>query len=126
MKISLVFPPSIYQTKQTMPPLGIAWLAGVLRENGFKEISLIDSVIGKYSNKEIVDTLKNQGPDIIGLSFGTQNRFLAFDSAREIRKNFPKVPIVVGGPHPTLTADDILRNVPEIDLVIRGRASIRF
>lgn len=126
MKITLVFPPSIYRTKQTMPPLGIAWLAAVLRENGFKEVSLIDSVINKYSNKEIIDTLKNQGPDIIGLSFGTQNRFLAFDSAREIRKNFPKVPIVVGGPHPTLTADDILRNVPEIDLVIRGEGERSF
>lgn len=126
MKITLIFPPSIYQTKQTMPPLGIAWLAAVLRENGFKDVFLIDSVVNKYSNEKIIGLLKKQDPDIIGLSFGTQNRFYAFDSIRLIKKNFPKVPIVVGGPHPTLTADDTLKNIPEIDIVVRGEGEYSF
>lgn len=109
-----------------MPPLGIAWLAAVLREDGFKDIYLIDSVINKYSNEQIVDLLKKQDPDIVGVSFGTQNRLLAFDSIREIRKAFSKIPIVVGGPHPTLTADDTLRNIPEIDMVVRGEGEYSF
>lgn len=109
-----------------MPPLGIAWLAAVLRENGFKNVSLIDSVINKQSNNEIVELLKKEDPDIIGLSFGTQNRFYAFDSAKSIKKNFPKIPIVVGGPHPTLTADDTLQNIPEIDIVVRGEGEYTF
>jgi radical SAM superfamily enzyme YgiQ (UPF0313 family) len=109
-----------------MPPLGIAWLAAVLRENGYKEVFLIDAVINKYSNENIVEILKKDTPDIIGLSFGTQNRFLAFGCARKIKKNFPQIPIVVGGPHPTLTADDILKNIPEIDFVIRGEGEYAF
>jgi len=109
-----------------MPPLGIAWLAAVLRENGFGNVILIDSVINKYSNQQIIDLLKKQDPDIIGLSFGTQNRFLAFDTAREIKKNFPAIPIVVGGPHPTLTAEDTLRSIPEIDIVGRGEGEYTF
>ena len=126
MKISLVFPPSIYQTKQTMPPLGIAWLAAVLRENQFKDVFLIDSVINKYSNEKIIELLKNQGPDIIGLSFGTQSRLYAFDLIRLIKKDFPSIPIVVGGPHPTLTANDLLQNIPEIDIVVRGEGEYSF
>jgi radical SAM superfamily enzyme YgiQ (UPF0313 family) len=126
MKISLIFPPSIYQTKQTMPPLGIAWLAAVLRENGFRNVTLIDSVINKYSNQEIVELLKKEDPDIVGLSFGTQNRFYAFNLAQLIKKEFPKVFIVAGGPHPTLTIDDTLRNIPEIDIVVRGEGEYSF
>ena len=120
MKITLIFPPSLYQTKQTMPPLGIAWIAAVLRENGYTDVSLIDSVINKYSNDDVINILKKNPPDIVGVSFGTQNRFYAFDLIRLIRKNFPGVLITVGGPHPTLTAPDILQNIPEIDIVIRG------
>lgn len=124
MKISLVFPPSLYQTKQTMPPLGIAWIAAVLRENGFKDVNLIDSVINNYSNEDVVDLLKKYKPDIIGVSFGTQNRFYAFDLIRLIKNNFPNTPIVAGGPHPTLTADDILKNIPEVDIVVRGEGEL--
>jgi radical SAM superfamily enzyme YgiQ (UPF0313 family) len=109
-----------------MPPLGIAWLAAVLRENGFKDISLIDSVINQYSYEDVVKLVKKNVPDILGLSFGTQSRFKAFDLARMLKKNFPDVPIVVGGPHPTLTADDILKNIPEIDIVCRGEGEYTF
>ena len=126
MKISLIFPPNIYQTKQSMPPLGIAWLASVLRENGFKDVSLIDSMANRYSNEELIDLLKKEEPAIIGISFGTQIRFGAFDLARLIKSSFPKVPIIVGGPHPTLTAQDILENIPEIDVVVRGEGEISF
>lgn len=126
MKISLVFPPSIYQTKQTMPPLGIAWLAAVLRENGYSDINLIDSVINDYKNEDVIELLKKQTPDIIGVSFGTQNRFFALDLIRLIKKEFPQVPIVVGGPHPTLTADDLLKNVSEIDIVVKGEGEYTF
>lgn len=126
MKITLIFPPSAYQTKQTMPPLGIAWLAAVLRENGFKDVSLIDSVINQYSNEDIVKLVKKDVPDIIGLSFGTQSRFKAFDLCRTLKSNFPEVPIVVGGPHPTVTADDTLRNIPEIEIVCRGEGEYTF
>lgn len=126
MKITLIFPPNIYQTKQSMPPLGIAWLASALREAGYKDVSLIDSMAGKYSNEEIIALLEKEGPDIIGISFGTQIRFSAFDLARLIKKNFPTLPIVAGGPHPTLTAQDTLENIPEIDIVCRGEGDISF
>lgn len=126
MKITLIFPPSIYQTKQTMPPLGIAWLAAVLRANGYPDVFLIDSVINKYSNQDVLEILKKQQPDIIGVSFGSQNRFFAFDLIRVIKKNFPKVPLVVGGPHPTLTSGDLLAHIPEVDIVVKGEGEYTF
>ena len=126
MKIALIFPPNIYQTKQSMPPLGIAWLAAVLRENGFRDVFLIDSMAEKYTNEQILDLLKKEGPDIIGISFGTQIRFSAFELARLIKSNFPQIPLVAGGPHPTLTAQDTLENIPEIDIVCRGEGEVSF
>lgn len=126
MKIVLIFPPNVYQTKQSMPPLGIAWLAAVLRENGFKEVSLIDSMANRYSNEDIIGLLKKESPDVVGISFGTQIRFSTFDLVKLIKKNFPKVSIVVGGPHPTLTPQDTLQNIPEIDIVVRGEGEVSF
>ena len=126
MKIALIFPPNIYQTKQSMPPLGIAWLAAVLRENGFKDVVLIDSMANHYSNADILELLKKEGPDMVGISFGTQIRFSAFDLIRLIKESFPDAPVVVGGPHPTLTAQDTLENIPEIDFAVRGEGEISF
>src|SRR3989344_49161 len=126
MKIALIFPPNIYQTKQSMPPLGIAWLAAVLRENGFKYVVLIDSMANHYSNADILELLKKEGPDIVGISFGTQIRFSAFDLIRLIKESFPDAPVAVGGPHPTLTAQDTLENIPEIDFAVRGEGEISF
>lgn len=126
MKIVLIFPPNVYQTKQSMPPLGIAWLAAVLRENGFKDVSLIDSMANHYSNEDIIGLLRKESPDVVGISFGTQIRFSAFDLIKLVRKNFPKAVIVAGGPHPTLTPQDTLEGVPEIDVVVRGEGEISF
>lgn len=126
MKIVLVFPPNIYQTKQSMPPLGIAWLAAVLRENGFKDVSIIDSIANRYTNEEVVALLKTAKPDIIGISFGTQIRFNAFDLARLAKKELPSSLIVAGGPHPTLCPQDTLENIPEIDIICRGEGEYSF
>ena len=126
MKIALIFPPNIYQTKQSMPPLGIAWLAAVLRENGFSEVSLIDSIANHYSNLEIIELLREKRPDIIGISFGTQIRFSAFELAKMIKANFPNVPLVAGGPHPTLCSQDILTNIPDINIICRGEGEYSF
>lgn len=126
MTISFVFPPSLYQTKQTMPPLGMAWIAAVLRENGFKDVSLIDCVINKYTNNDVMDLLKKNPPDIVGVSFGTQNRFYALDLIKDVKKNFPNALVVVGGPHPSLTTDDLLKNVSEVDMIIRGEGEYSF
>ena len=107
MKITLIFPLSLYQTKQTMPPLGIAWIAAVLRENGYPDVSLIDSVINNYSNEDVINILKKNPPDIVAVSFGTQNRFYAFDLIRQIKKNLPSILIVVGGPCANKITEDI-------------------
>ncbi|MFA6593811.1 MAG: radical SAM protein [Candidatus Buchananbacteria bacterium] len=126
MRIALIFPPSLYQTKETMPPLGLAWLAAVLRNNGFDDIYIIDSVINRYDNKKVVEILKEKGADMIGLSFGTQNRFHAFELAELIKKSFPATPIVAGGPHPTLTAADTLKHIKSIDIIVRGEGELTF
>lgn len=126
MRIALIFPPSLYQTKETMPPLGLAWLAAVLRKEGYDDVYIIDSVINKYDNKRVVEILKEKGADIIGLSFGTQNRFYAFELAKLIKENFPSTPLVAGGPHPTLTAEDTLRHIKAIDMIVRGEGEVTF
>ena len=125
MKVTLIFPPSIYQTKQTMPPLGLAWLAGVLREAGH-EVKIIDAVFEKLTVSQVVERLKNEKPDVVGLSIGTQNRFLGFETAEAIKKNFPEIIVVAGGPHVTLGADDTLKNIKAIDVIVRGEAEKSF
>lgn len=126
MKIALVFPPSLFQTKETMPPLGLAWLAAVLKQGGYDDIAIIDSVVEKLDNGQVIELLKSRQPDVIGLSFGTLNRFYAFSLADEIRKHFPLAVIVSGGPHPTLAAEDILENIKSIDMIVRGEGEYVF
>jgi len=91
MQITLIFPPNTYQTKQGIAPLGIAWLVAVLRESGFNDVFLLDSIGNRYSNSEIIDLLKQKDPDFIRISFNTLIRSSAFELAKLIKQNCQKI-----------------------------------
>src|SRR5947209_5360758 len=119
----------------TAPPIGIAYLAGTLKNAGIA-FQLIDAVgealdqilpldycdgyaIG-LSMDEIVARIDSR-TDIIGLScmfsssWPYDHRLIA-----KIRERFPEAKIVVGGEHATACADHILETCPAVDICVLG------
>jgi magnesium-protoporphyrin IX monomethyl ester (oxidative) cyclase len=74
----------------------------------------------------VIAKLKEDEKPIIGITAYTRERFAAYDLIRKIRNDIPDSLIVVGGRHFTCLADEALKNLPEIDIVVRGEGEITF
>lgn len=128
MKVVLVNPPeSTYQDhfSRTHPyaPLGLAYLAAYIRERGV-DVEIIDAHIEKLKLNILLKKIDKAQPNLIGMSIFTQGRFPAMEFARGIKRHFPKIPLIVGGPHATLCTEDLLQNVPEIDYIIQSEGEV--
>ena len=117
MKIMLVSPTtSEHLNQMSRPPLGLGYIAAVL-ENNKHQVKIIDMNIKKY---DLINEINIFNPNIIGVQCITDTRFEVFEICREIKTVFPEILLVSGGPHVTFTAEDTLRNIPWIDVIVRG------
>jgi radical SAM superfamily enzyme YgiQ (UPF0313 family) len=100
-------------------PLGISDIAAAIRKNYLGKVSLLDMQFGK-SIEDIVNEIKNEQPDIIGVSatFGQQDLMeLLISSVQKIRNYNPLV--IFGGSLSTLNAEKLLEMFPT-SLVSKG------
>src|SRR4030042_3292316 len=61
---------------------------------------------------EVRETLRRIDPELIGISIWTSYAASAFRVAEIARELFPDRPIVMGGPHASAKADEVLRTSP--------------
>jgi len=105
-----------------MPPLGIAVLAAVLRENRF-DVEIIDfRDTGRWNRRE--ELIRDAAPDAVGVSSMTPNFPAAATVARFCKESLG-VPVIYGGPHPTGAPETVLR-FGNADAVLPGYADGSF
>lgn len=102
------------------PPIGIMSLSAVLKRAGH-ECVLFDQANPETPDDVIVDEIRRQRPDLVGLSFlSTTSYPYAKLLARRIRASDASVPLAFGGVFATLNAELVKRQCPEVDFVCRG------
>ena len=119
MKVILVNP-RIYDVPNH--PLGILYIAGYLEKNGF-EVEVIDPNFDE-SAIEIAKKIISLNPDVVGISTRTPQ----IDHAKNIASHLKlssDIPIVFGGPHPTVLPQEVLKENC-IDFVAIGEGEITF
>jgi anaerobic magnesium-protoporphyrin IX monomethyl ester cyclase len=101
------------------PPLGILYLATVLKEKDV-DVSVLDQPAKGFTVEETVKWIGKQDPDIVGFStFASSGRTAALIS-NEVKKKNPNITTVLGGYYATFNAERILREYPFVDIVVRG------
>jgi len=99
------------------PPLGLAYLAAVLKSRGMKVSSVMSDALGLDAGQTAEEIIQ-RAPDVVAVSIATP----AVNSARDIigmvRGGLPEVKIIGGGPHATLFPEEMLLN--GMDFVVRG------
>jgi len=97
---------------QSAPYAGTAYLNGAAVSRGHELVLCLSNNING-----IVETIGKEKPDIIG--FSCMSSFLReiVSISTRIKKKFD-IPIILGGPHPTLFPEVI--NEPSIDMICRG------
>jgi anaerobic magnesium-protoporphyrin IX monomethyl ester cyclase len=124
MKVQLIMPSGGYLaerwiTGSSMPPLGLLYIGAVLEKAGI-DVRIVPADIKKMTWKDVAKDISDYGPDFIGVTSTTENRFQSFELIGQIKKAFPQALTVLGGPHASMAAEDCLSHIPELDLVVRG------
>jgi radical SAM superfamily enzyme YgiQ (UPF0313 family) len=102
------------------PPIGIMSLSAVLKRAGH-ECVMFDQANPETPNEAILDQLRQQQPDLVGLSFlSTTSYPYAKILSRQIRAINSNVKIAMGGVFVSLNAERVKSQCPEVDFVCRG------
>ena len=99
------------------PPLGVAYLASYLRNNGL-EVNIIDAQALNLSPQQVTESIP-LGSEIVGFTSTTLIWPNTLKTMKVVRERFPDKFIVVGGPQITAFPKDSLRH-GFIDLGIYG------
>lgn len=98
-------------------PVGLVSLAAYLEHQGY------DVTLANYSHigcRRAVNAILHMKPDLLGVSLFSHNRIVTLQLIRALKKAQPQTIVIVGGPHATFLADEIIARYPEIDYLIAG------
>lgn len=103
---------------RTTPHLGLAYLGAVSKQRG-DTVRIFDADVEDQPVQDFVLEFK---PDLVGITANTPQVKQAWRTAKAIKEVWD-VPIVIGGPHPSVTSEGLdfeSAERPYIDIVVRG------
>lgn len=122
MKVLFVNPPQTASKYKFMgviaPPLGIAYMAGVLQENNI-DVEILDASAEDMDFKDVEKELLKRKPDLVALTALTPTIGRALETAQVVKETLPDSIVVMGGYHPTFNFIGTLED-ENVDIVIRG------
>lgn len=123
MSVLFISPPTRSVVKEVLgassPPLGLAYLAAVAREQGWK-VGIIDGPTEGLGMQDIASMIKGFQPELVGLTATTPAIYDAYEVARMVKEHSPNTLVLLGGPHATFMSREVLEECPYIDVVVRG------
>ena len=121
-KIYLVSP--YIEQKYTYPHLSLEYIKFYLMDFGY-EVEIVDCTYYK-SLEDVILKLNEDRKPIIGITAYTRERFHAYKLIKEAREKIPDSLIVVGGRHFSSLPEETLKELPMVDIVVRGEGEITF
>jgi len=119
---------SPYKKKTIQLPKQFSYLKKTYSE---KEVGPI-KLFGAYyrfglSDEEILNKIESSNPEVIGITCNFTAYFnIVAELTRKIKDKFPNIKIIIGGYHATVYKEEIVKNYPWIDHIIKGAAENDF
>ena len=120
-KIALVNPPilkGVYH-HQLFLPIGLAYLAAVLKKNGH-EVTVLDCLALEMDHEQLKAKLASFEPNLVGITSMTPMTQSTLLSAGVAKEACPNATVTLGGPHATFMDREILEQEASVDVVVRG------
>jgi len=117
MRILLIYPPiskferyssDIGKSGGSQIPLGVYYIASYIQLHGY-QVDVIDAESKNLSSHELVDHVQKFRPDVLGISSTTVAFHRAVEVADTIKKQYPNLIIVLGGPHVSSNVEDAMK-----------------
>ena len=106
-------------------PYGIASIASYIKDKGYNA-SYLDPVIEKISLKAYLDFVKREDINVIGMGSTTVLIKKTIETFKLIKKYFPDIITVLGGPHGTLFPAETMAESGAVDYIILGEGEKPF
>lgn len=103
----------------TAPPLGLCYLASVLRKAGI-ESRIIDALSFDKTMEETVKEVIDLNPKYVGITAKTVAIFRAAELAGELKKINPDIITILGGTHVTAVPRETMERFPQFDIGVIG------
>lgn len=114
---------NLYTNESLVPSLGLASLAVYCQQQRI-ETEIIDLRLSHRTIGDVLDFIKKNNPILVGITAFTTEVTAANEVAGEIKKEFPKLPVVVGGPHPSVIPEETLSEFSNFDIAVIGEGEM--
>ena len=120
--------PDIYSSKAiatpeySAPPLGVAYVAAVLKKNDFS-VAIFDMHIKALNSEDIIKEYRKSKPKIVAITATTPTFPNALRIAKLLKAWDEKVITVIGGPHATSLPEECIQS-NAVDYVVIGEGEI--
>lgn len=133
-KAIFILPPSNYDFDKAkipswdicrIPPVGLIAIASYLHKKGH-DVKIIDCreiIVEQKTNdyyKFVLDIVEEFRPNMIGINMVTALFYETKKISEELKRKFPNITIVAGGPHPSVEPVLTLQQIPYIDAISIG------
>ncbi len=105
------------------PPLGILYIATILRSEGV-EVAVLDQAAEGYTLEQTVRWVEKQSPDILGFSALASSGKTAARIAGKVKEKAPDIVTVFGNYYATFNDERLLNSYPQVDIVVRGEGEV--
>jgi radical SAM superfamily enzyme YgiQ (UPF0313 family) len=133
MRIAFVSPPvtaqalvgkttSMRHVLNVIPPLGLAYLAAVLEEDGY-DARIFDCSTG-ISLSQLINHLANYQPAVVGITSTTPTFPDACTTAEAVRHILPEAVIVLGGAHISAVPTALSHDCFDVGVVAEGESTM--
>lgn len=126
-EVILIYPPICpgHKPFYSMPPLGVTYLATLLRASGI-EVRIIDAEHEGLSLEQTAQRAVEFNPRLIGISVMTPMFSSALEISKRIKFINKNIHICFGGPHISATLDESFRFAKDVDYLFFGESEVTF
>ncbi|MBU4311482.1 MAG: B12-binding domain-containing radical SAM protein [Candidatus Omnitrophica bacterium] len=110
------------QMHEVYPPLGLLYIAAVLKENRI-DVYLVEARSRGLSHDEVVEEVRRENPEFIGITAISARIGSALYLAARVKEINPNIKVILGGPHVHFEHKVLIKN-KSIDFCVRGEGEI--
>ena len=125
-RIAFIIPPPLetqFKFVSYQQPINLAYLAASVRRSGNEPV-IWDYGAGGFAESYFLRKVADFKPHAIGIHCKTFNIIQGNQLAGIIKKHFPGIFIIVGGPHSSAMPEDTLKEFANFDMVVVGEGDI--
>ncbi len=105
-------------------PISLGYIAASLKACGVEGVVAEIDVVTKRTGREVADFVSEYKPLLVGFSVYQVNIELALQLARLVKTVSPDIVVVIGGPQATFMPKEALRQMPDVDVIMRGEGEV--